>query len=360
MDRRTFLTAALAGGTLALTRQAFAATALDGTAVRLSDTAVRLEWTAAAERVSAFVSTDPDTPAKSLRPLTVSGKGASIDAPVSPRPYFLLQTPDGRRTRVAERLLPLKGGRNFRDLGGYWTQDGRQVRWGRIFRSGAMTGLTAGDMDYLGKLGVAVVCDLRNPDERRTDPSPFLKAAGAEVLTHDYDLSAGLEALGRIKTREEAVGVFADTYVRFIDTLSPNYTEMFDRLVQGKAPLAMNCTAGKDRTGVGSALVLSLLGVPRETVVADYALTQVYSPPSQYSQAISSGAPTPGLTAEQAQALARLPKDALGVIVGSDPEVMRQALAGVDRKFGGPEALAKAKFNMTDAKIARLRSLYLA
>jgi protein-tyrosine phosphatase len=55
----------------------------------------------------------------------------------------------------------------------------------------------------------------------------------------------------------------------------------------------------------------------------------------------------------------RLPRPVLEVIMGSDPEVMRQALAGIDRKYGGPIALAKARYGLTDASIARLRSLYL-
>jgi protein-tyrosine phosphatase len=72
-----------------------------------------------------------------------------------------------------------------------------------------------------------------------------------------------------------------------------------------------------------------------------------------------SGAPTPGLTPEMAQALSRLPPDVLGVIMGSDPDVMRQTLARIDAEFGGPVELVKAKFGVNDAGIARMRSLYL-
>ena len=61
-----------------------------------------------------------------------------------------------------QRLLPLEGGQNFRDLGGYRTRDGRTVRWGMLFRSGAMDGLTAADYAYLGKIGIRTVCDFRS------------------------------------------------------------------------------------------------------------------------------------------------------------------------------------------------------
>jgi len=295
-----------------------------------------------------------------MRPLAprAAGGSAELAAPVSPRPYFLLTDAAGRQTRTAERLLPLEGGRNFRDLGGYRAADGRQVRWGRIYRSGVMSGLTAADMSYLSKLGVAVICDLRSPQERAAEPSPFLKG-GPKVVATDYDMSASMAAFARLSSREEAIQGFADAYVGFLDMLTPHYTDMFARLVAGEAPLAMNCSAGKDRTGMGSALVLSALGVPRAGVLADYALTEVYTPPAYYMKQMRDGAASSGVTAAQAQAMAKLPPEALQVIMGSDPEVMRRALAAIDARYGGPVALAKSRFGLTDAKIARLRASYL-
>jgi protein-tyrosine phosphatase len=142
--------------------------------------------------------------------------------------------------------------------------------------------------------------------------------------------------------------------------LTPHYTDMFVRLVANEGPLAFNCSAGKDRTGMASALILSVLGVPRDTVLQDYALTEIYTPPSYYIQQMrQSGANTSGVSAQQAQALAKLPPEVLQVIMGSDPEVMRRALATIDIRFGGPIALSKARFGLTDASIAKLRKAYL-
>ena len=222
-----------------------------------------------------------------------------------------------------------------------------------------MTGLTPGDLAYLGQLGIAVVCDLRNPQERASEPSPFLASHGAEVVAFDYDMSQSLNGFAAVQTRDQAIAAFAAAYLQFVDTLTPNYTDMFARLVADKAPLAMNCSAGKDRTGVGSALVLSVLGVPRPTVIADYALTQTYTPPSLYLQQLQSTGAVPGLSDKQAEAFRRMPKEVLQVMMGSDPEVMRQTLAEIDRKYGGPVALAKTRFGLTDAKIAALRAAYL-
>jgi protein-tyrosine phosphatase len=358
LNRRSFLTTAVA---LGFSGPAFAAASLEASATRLADkTRLRIDWTGTGEPVSIFESNDPNGGPATARLLKAAQGGAfDVEAPVTPRPYFLLTAKDGAQTRVAERLLPLQGGRNFRDLGGYRAEDGRQVRWGRIYRSGVMTGLTPGDLAYLGQLGIAVVCDLRNPQERASEPSPFLASHGAEVVAFDYDMSQSLNGFAAVQTRDQAVAAFAAAYLQFVDTLTPNYTDMFARLVEAKAPLAMNCSAGKDRTGVGSALVLSVLGVPRPTVIADYALTQTYTPPSLYLQQLQSTGAVPGLSDKQAEAFRRMPKEVLQVMMGSDPEVMRQTLAEIDRKYGGPVALVKTRFGLTDAKIAALRAAYL-
>jgi protein-tyrosine phosphatase len=363
MDRRKFLLSGVAVGSAALAPAAFAAAAapLEGAATRVGQ-AVRLDWNAKARPTSVYVSSNPAASTRGLRPVKANVVGGAVDvpAPVTPRPYFLLTEKGGRQTRVAERLLPLQGGRNFRDLGGYRGAGGRQVRWGKIYRSGVMSGLTNADFDYLSALGIKTICDLRSPQERAGEPSPYLANGKIKVVSFDYDMGPSMAKLAGAKTRDQAIDVFADAYGLFLETLTPHYTDLFARLVANEGPLTLNCSAGKDRTGVGSALILSVLGVPRETVIADYALTQVYVPPAYYKKQMASGTNSSGVNAQQAQAMARMPPEVLDVILGSDPAVMRQALAAVDAKYGGPVALAKARFGLTDKKIARLRALYLA
>jgi protein-tyrosine phosphatase len=360
IDRRGFLATAAAHGALALAPAAFAAPPAEARVQRLSAEALRLDWSPARGPAAIFVASDPDAGRAYMRELRAGARGgaAELRLPVSPRPYLLLRTPDGRETRVAERLLPLQGGRNFRDLGGYRGAGGRQVRWGRIYRSGVMSGLTVQDMSYLSSLGLEVICDLRSNQERRTAPNPFLKAEAPQVVAVDYDMP-GMARLQRATTRAEAIEAFAAGYLEFADFLAPQYTDMFARLVRRETPLAFNCSGGKDRTGVGAALILSVLGVPRETVVADYALTQVYTPAGFYMKQWARGGETPGVSRELAQAFARMPREVLEVVLGSDPAVMRAALAEMDRRFGGPVELAKARFGLTDGKIAHLREVYL-
>ena len=363
MDRRKFLRVGVAAGGAALAPSAFAAAApLDGHATRVSGQAVRLDWNAKTQPTSVYVSSNPAASSRGQRPVKAGVVGGAVElaAAVTPRPYFLLTESSGRQTRVAERLLPLEGGRNFRDLGGYRGAGGRQVRWGKIYRSGVMSSLTSADFDYLSALGIKVICDLRSPQERAGEPSPYSANGKAKVVTFDYDMGRSMAKLAGATTRAQAVEVFAEAYGVFLETLTPNYTDLFARLSANEGPLTLNCSAGKDRTGLGSALILSVLGVPRETIIADYALTQVYVPPAYYRKQMEGGTNSSGVAAQQAQAMARMPPEVLDVILGSDPAVMRQALDAVDASHGGPLALAKARYGLTDKTIARLRALYLA
>ncbi len=144
---------------------------------------------------------------------TTAGAATDLAAPVSPRPHFLVRAADGRQTRVVERLLPLTGGRNFRDLGGWRTIDGRQVKWGKIYRLGVMTKLTMADIAYLEGLGVTVICDLHSVQERATAPSPFLKTSGPKVSAFDYE-TVSLAPFVAMTTWEQAAQGFADAISR--------------------------------------------------------------------------------------------------------------------------------------------------
>ena len=359
LNRRAVLTALAAGTLSTAAGPLLARPPLDGEVERRGES-LRLTWNAAGP-TSVLVSSDPDATRARMRILEAGARGgeAAVSLPVAPRPYFLLATADGAQARIAERLLPLEGGRNFRDLGGYRSVDGRQVRWGRIFRSGVMSDLTSADLRYLRGLGVGVICDLRSRQERAKEPNPFLAAGDVPVIATDYDMSSLMGQRARPTTARAYVDGMADSYVGLTDRSSVQYTDMFARLVRGEAPLAFNCSGGKDRTGIAAALILSVLGVPRASVLHDYALTGVYLPKAEIMKQLAAGGSKIGLTADQAKALMDVPPQVQAVMFSTDPVVMAEALRRMDRQFGGPVELAKQRFGLDDAKIARMRQLYL-
>lgn len=336
-------------------------------AERLDPRRVHLRWSGVPGPVTVLASSDANAPASLMRVLASDAPGneLTVDVGSAPRPYFLIEGPDGARLRVAERLLPLEAGRNFRDLGGYVASNGKALRWGRIYRSGVMSGLTANDLTYLAELGIETVCDLRSDSEIAGEPPPFSGMNAPRIVTFGYKMEATMASMGALfvaKTREEAVRAFASSYLEMADFLTPHYTDMFARLMRRETPLAFNCSAGKDRTGLAAALILSVLGVPRETVIADYALSEFYVPPDKYIAEMRT--PTSQgpdvIPPQQRQLFSRMPDPVLRVMMGTDPEVMQMTLASIDAKFGGPIALAKTRYGLDDVAIDYLRTVYLA
>lgn len=333
---------------------------LDAWAERRSPDLVHLGWDPAFGPVQILGSSDADAPAALMRVFATRARAGGTDLTVaaSPRPYFLLKAASGER-RVAERLLPLEGGRNFRDLGGYRGADGRQVRWGRIYRSGVMSALTAEDLTYLAGLGIRTVCDFRSVEERGREPS--LAGSVTELVTFDYAMDySDIGEIVRAPSREAAITAFSDGYIGFAQTLTPHITDVFQRLLRREAPLAFNCSAGKDRTGLMSALILSVLGVNRADIVADYALSERFVPPETYLAALRGEGPAAATLGEAERAFfAQMPEPVARVLLGTPAEVMEQTLARLDAEHGGPVTFVKARTGLSDTEVDYLRATYL-
>lgn len=249
-----------------------------------------------------------------------------------------------------QRVLPLEGGRNFRDLGGYRTADGRTVKWGVLFRSGSMHGLTDKDFQTLAGMGIRTVCDLRDRRERAAEPVRWPNAEMPRVLSDDYDLDLRFLPAGAPKdwTPEAVRTAMAASYPRMLQQFNGQYRRMFAELLAGHAPLAFNCSAGKDRTGIAAALLLTALGVPRATVIEDYLLTNTTLDPAKL---LGGGAsPSP---------LATLPKPVLQPLLAADRSYIEAALAVVDGHAGGADGYLRDELGLSPADIKRLRDLYL-
>jgi protein-tyrosine phosphatase len=169
------------------------------------------------------------------------------------------------------RLLPLVGAYNFRDLGGYPTTDGRRTRWGRLYRSDTLHELTGQDLELLRQIGLASVIDLRTANEVERTGRGVL---GSEPVRYEHFSvlpEPGGEQQAAPATRIEDV---AERYLSYLDVGKTALVESFGVITDaGSYPLVFHCQAGKDRTGVLAALVLSCLGVEPSTIVDDYVLT---------------------------------------------------------------------------------------
>ena len=169
---------------------------------------------------------------------------------------------------TVDRLIALEGAVNFRDLGGYTTPDGQRTRWRVLFRADGLGELTGADLAIMRELGIRTVVDLRSGDE--VEQSRF-DVDAHPVAFHHFPF---IKALPSVEDFERAPGFLGAQYTEMLDDATPQIVGALTALAAPDArPAVFHCTAGKDRTGLLSALVLSLLGVPEETVVADYALS---------------------------------------------------------------------------------------
>jgi len=182
-----------------------------------------------------------------------------------------------------QRHVPLEGQPNFRDLGGYQTSDGRTVIWGQVFRSGELPELTDEDVARLESLGLRTMVNFLLPEEIEMHGPDRLPAGVRQVphpITGDRTAELSLAVQQSIRTGQFE-NIPPEMNVEFhrllLDDGKAEYAALLRELMDpANRPLAYHCSHGVHRTGTASAIVLSALGVPWETVREDYLLSNTY------------------------------------------------------------------------------------
>jgi protein-tyrosine phosphatase len=183
--------------------------------------------------------------------------------------------------KTLPRAIPLENASNLRDLGGWPTRDGRVVRSGLVYRAPALVALSAADIQSIAALGIRTTCDFRGVKESALNPV-VLDGATVRLLPIEPSVGAGLrdilrtgQATGHVSP-EEMLKLLREAYVAYALASSTRYRDVFGLLADdGNLPLLMHCSAGKDRTGFGAALLLTALGVAWPHVMQDYLATNI-------------------------------------------------------------------------------------
>ena len=241
-----------------------------------------------------------------------------------------------------DRVWPLQGASNFRDLGGYAGHGGRPLRWRRLFRSDHLAVLTEADKARLAALGLAQAFDFRGQQERAAlgyelpGVTQHSLAIEPTVVQRMQDLMTSGQAL----TPRRMAELMSDLYRALVNDQSPRFAELFEHLLTADAPLVFHCTAGKDRTGFAAALILLALGVPRELVRQDYLITNrvIRQPPLVQSV---------------------LPPEVLAVLWQVQPDFLDAALQAVDADHGGIDRYLQRRLGLGPAALRTLADRYL-
>jgi protein-tyrosine phosphatase len=195
---------------------------------------------------------------------------------------FLLASATLVKAGDGQRHVPLDGQSNFRDLGGYQTTDGREVKWGEVFRSGELPRLSDADVDRLDSLGVRTVVNFLTPAEIEQRGEDRLPEGVREIAA---PIAGGGDDLALLVLDARKTGDFsaippklnADVHRILITDAKREYASLLCAAADPtNRPLVFHCSHGVHRTGTAAAILLSVLGVPWETVREDYLLSNHY------------------------------------------------------------------------------------
>ena len=231
--------------------------------------------------------------------------------------------------RRVDRHVRLARVHNLRDVGGYPTTDGHTVAWGRLYRSGSLASLEGDDLERFERLGIRTVIDLRYPQEigrnGRVPDLPGLTFYNFSVEHRPYDQTV-------VDPSVLPAPFFADRYAEVAQDGVVELGQTLEVIAgAGELPLLFHCHAGKDRTGIVAALVLSLVGVARDDVVTDFALSNLAT--SRFlADRVAQGRPIPAWPG-----FAEAPADA-----------MRLFLRGLDERHGSVRDYARHELGLSE------------
>jgi protein-tyrosine phosphatase len=239
------------------------------------------------------------------------------------------------------RHLPWDACYNARELGGYPTESGSATRWKALIRSDSLYHLTPAGQAALRDYGVRTIIDLRSPHELETHANPF--AAQQEIedaprYLHIHLVDDVTAALG------DATGSMIDDYCIILDRRKESMASVINAVastLQDGAVL-VHCAGGKDRTGIIIALLLSLAGVPRETIIEDYALSEILLEPP-HSEWLAKQSEITGEPVERP------------IWMHSRPETMQAVFDYLDREYGGVEPYLHSA-GVTPATMTQIRT----
>lgn len=326
----------------------------DARVERLGPDRIEVRWQAD-NPVDVYVSEAPDA---SLKTSTLISKADAdgrhaLDVPASARRYLLLRDArTGQTLRVAERVLALETVSNFRDIGGYQGAGGKHVRWGQIYRSGGQPLVSKDDQAAIAGLKLANLIDLRSIEERRLAPS---RIEGVRYNAVGYSMMALMAGVDPSQLKNGGA-----IYRGFPALLAPQLTLTFDRLLESDRPLAYNCSAGQDRTGFVTAMILSALGVSREDIIADYHLSTPSRRPENEMPKISTEMVANDPVARMFAGYQKPENAAPEPLMDETGKAfLASAFEEIDARWGSVDAYLQAEAGLTPARLKQLRARYL-
>ena len=272
------------------------------------------------------------------------------------------------------RVVDIDGTLNFRDLGGYVGEGGKTVHWGKVYRSAQLDRLTPQGIAQLKALEIKVVVDLRFSDESQRYPTNREAVPEADMLSwHDdtqfelngddgLDREQAMKMSWRDSLESDDPGQVREAmrvnYPKKLYSHAAIYRSMILRLAQGATPLVFHCAAGKDRTGVAAALILSLLGVDNSQIISDYELTQKELE-NRFESWMTGGAGSASDVSTFQDSLGKYRREVLNPVFEADPAYIETLLDYVDATYGNFHMYATERLEISQAVLDQLKQRLL-
>jgi len=191
------------------------------------------------------------------------------------RNYFKLVFNKKYSVITSERVIPMKGLFNFRDLGGYYNTKGKQTRWGKIYRSSSLSKATLSDAKTLNDLGIQTAIDFRTDKDRLDAPSKYLPPQNFSYPLRGNPPIFYVDRILSKKMKAGDVKVYAqDMFSFLLENNSEYFMKMFDLLLdENNYPVLIHCNMGTDRSAVAVVLILAALDIDMDQIINDYMLS---------------------------------------------------------------------------------------
>ena len=256
-----------------------------------------------------------------------------------------------------DRFLSIKGSVNFRDFGGYINVEGRHVAKGKLFRCGTMGDISSESFDDFANLKIEVICDLRSHEEAETSPTPSGYPFESRIHLPIWPGSSVQFQAKFMESKEEPkeedfrlfmINVTREIALDHMDV----YSKFLNVLLNTAGGFLFHCSAGKDRTGIGGALILHALGVERSVILEDYLLSNESTELVARTRArMQENRSDKGLPVEARESIVR-------IFSGVEPIYLNNALKQIELRYGDIDNYM-SELDFGESKRAKLREKLL-
>ena len=264
------------------------------------------------------------------------------------REYFILRTAGVHSGVVANRVIEMNNIKNFRDIGGYFTSDERQIKWGQIYRSGNLSNATLYDQEKIRRLNIKTVIDFRSEKTIATYPillHPSITKISIPLAPMDAE-KLDDQLLKTDFSRSDAILYVQEAYVDIVENHKEQFGEMFDILTNdANYPLLLSGSLGKDGVGLASYFILYSLGVSQSFLEQDYMLSNELIDPAK--------------SRLDARHLPEPIQEAITAMLTVNKSYLNYVIEHINKKYGSVDNYLEKELRVTSGKKSLLRKYLL-